>query len=271
MSTDSLLALPSLTLSSPGQIAFSIGQLQLRWYGIFIAGAFLACYFVAEHLVKKYNLNLNHFNNLVFLILIFSVIFARLYFVLCNLDYFKNHLDEIPKIWLGGQSIHGGILGAVLACLIYSSVKQISFYSYVDITCVIAPLGQSIGRWGNFFNNEAYGLPLANGLIGLYIPSGFRPNNFLQNEYFHPTFLYESFLDFLIFIFLYKKYPSWRNNKGSVFWTYLFLYSLVRFFLEFLRIDRINMFLFLSLAQVVSLVIICTSVFMLVYKKYEKN
>lgn len=263
MMLNSLVTLPCLTLSSPGQIAFNFGHLQIRWYGIFIAGAFLACYFVAEHLVKKYNLDLNHFNNLVFLILIFSVIFARLYFVGCNLDYFKNHLNEIPKIWLGGQSIHGGILGAVLACLIYSTFKKISFYSYVDIACVIAPLGQSIGRWGNFFNNEAFGLPASNSLIRLFIPAEYRPNNFLQSEYFHPTFLYESFLDFLIFIFLYRKYSYWRNNEGKVFWAYLFLYSLIRFFLEFVRVDRINMFLFLSLAQVVSLVIICTSIFML--------
>ncbi|MBI2996054.1 MAG: prolipoprotein diacylglyceryl transferase [Candidatus Melainabacteria bacterium] len=256
--------LPVITLSSPGPIAFQFFNLSIRWYGIFIALGFLIGYFIAETLAKKNNLNLNSFSNLIFFILIFSIIFARLYFVFLSWDYFKSHINEIPKIWLGGQSIHGGILGAVIGALIYSKISKISFYKYIDIIAVAAPLGQAIGRWGNFFNNEAFGKPAYDWIIRLYIPFEFRPEQFLNVEYFHPAFLYESFFDLLIFIFLYNKYFTWKEKPGKIFWTYLLCYSVIRFFLEFLRVDSLYIFGNIPVAQVVSvLVLVLALVFLL--------
>ena len=252
-----------ITLSSSGQVAFYIGSWPVRWYGIFIATGFLAVYLLSEKLAIKNKFNLNNFNDLIFLILIFSIIFARLWFVLLSWDYFKFHLDEIPKIWLGGQSIHGGMLGAVLAALVYSRIKKISFYSYMDLLSVAAPLGQSIGRWGNFFNNEAFGKPVSAWFLRLYIPQEFRPTTFLNNEYFHPVFLYESFLDFLIFIFLYKKYSNWKNKPGKTFWVYLLIYSIIRFFLEFLRVDSLNLIGNIASAHIVSVIIAVISLYFL--------
>lgn len=254
-----LNSIPSVTLLSPGAVAFNIGNWPVRWYGIFIAIGFLLTYFVAEKLIQKSKLDLNCFNDLIFLILIFGVIFARLYFVALSWDYFKLHLDEIPKIWLGGQSVHGGILGAIIAALLYSFIKKVPFYRYMDVIAVIMPLGQAIGRWGNFFNNEAFGKPFLNGIVRLYIPTEFRPQLYIDNAYFHPTFLYESFFDFVIFVFLYRKYSVWTDKSGKVFWTYLLLYSVIRFFLEFLRIDSLYLFGNIACAHVISLVIIVIS------------
>lgn len=260
---------PVITLSSPGAVAFYLGSWTIRWYGILIAFAFVLAYLIAEKIIQRrdrVSLPLSHFNDLMFFVLIFSVIFARLWFVFLSWDYFKDHLNEIPKIWYGGQSIHGGIFGAVLGTFLYSKIKKISFYNYMDLIAVIAPLGQAIGRWGNFFNNEAFGVPVETGLpclIRLYVPPDFRPEKYINYDYFHPTFLYESFLDFLIFVFLYKKYSTWKENKGKTFWMYLLCYSIIRFFLEFLRVDSLYLISNFASAHIVSVIIVAMSLFFL--------
>jgi phosphatidylglycerol:prolipoprotein diacylglycerol transferase len=258
--------LPWVTLSSPGTVAFYIFSHPVRWYGVLIGIAFLVAYSLAEKLVYKNNLDINRFSDLIFFILISSVVFARLYFVFLSWNYFKDHLDEIPKIWHGGQSIHGGILGAIIATVIYTKIKKISFYNYIDVIAVITPLGQAIGRWGNFFNNEAFGRPVVSSFLKLYIPKEFRPDLYLNNDYFHPTFLYESILDFIIFVFLYRKYSSWKTRPGKVFWTYLLSYSIVRFFLEFLRTDSLYMFGNIPGAQMVSVLIFIVAAMFLLKK-----
>lgn len=260
---------PLITLSSPGPIAFYIGSYPVRWYGVLIGIAFLLAYSLAEKLVCEKKLNINHLSNLIFFILISSIIFARLYFVFLSWDYFKDHLSEIPKIWHGGQSIHGGIFGAVLATIIYTKIKKISFYNYIDVIAVVAPLSQAIGRWGNFFNNEAFGKPVTNSFLKLYIPKEFRPDLYVNNDFFHPVFLYESILDFIIFVFLYKKYLSWKDKPGRTFWTYLLCYSVIRFFLEFLRTDSLYLLGNIPGAQIVSIILIIASVGMLMKK--QKN
>jgi phosphatidylglycerol:prolipoprotein diacylglycerol transferase len=263
--------LPMIILSSPGAIAFHIGSWPVRWYGILISGAFFLSYLIIEKLIKDNDLNLDVFNDLILYVLISSIVCARLWFVFLSFDYFKFHTDEIPKIWLGGQSIHGGILGAILAALLFCKIKKISFYKYMDLLAAVFPLGQAIGRWGNFFNNEAFGKPFFNGFIKLYIPSESRPMNFLNNEYFHPTFLYESFFDFIIFVFLFKNYSNWKEKPGKIFWVYLLSYSIIRFFLEFLRSDSLHLFGLYASAQVISIIVILISLMNLMGAMYEKK
>ena len=257
------LSIPVITFTSPGAVAFHMGSLTIRWYGIFVAAGFLAVYVLSERLVIKNKYNLDDFNNLIFFMLIFSVIFARLWFVFLSWDYFKDHLSEIPKIWHGGQSIHGGMFGAVISAILYSKIKKISFYSYIDLFSVSAPLGQAIGRWGNFFNNEAFGRPVNNWIFKLSVPREFRPDQFINIDYFHPTFFYESFLDFVIFVFLYKKYSNWKEKKGKIFWMYLLCYSIIRFFLEFLRVDSLYLIGNIASAHIVSVIIIVISLYFL--------
>ena len=263
---------PTITLSSPGEVAIYLGSWPIRWYGILIAVAFLIAYFLAEKIIQNCksevtSLLLQHFHDMIFWILISSIIFARLWFVALSWDYYKDHLDEIIKIWHGGQSIHGGIFGTILATLIYSKLNKISFYKYIDVIAVITPLGQAIGRWGNFFNNEAFGIPVGAGLprpIQLLIPQEFRPEKYLQYDYFHPTFLYESILDFMLFIFLFRKYNQWKDKPGKTFWVYLLSYSVIRFFLEFLRVDSLYLFGNIASAHVVSVIIIVISLYFLI-------
>lgn len=257
------LSLLQITLASPGATAFHIGSWSVRWYGVFIAIAFLVAYALAEKLASQNNLDLNCFNDLIFFILIVSIVFARLWFVFLSWDYFSDHLIEIPMIWLGGQSIHGGILGAILAAFFYSKIKKVSFYNYMDVIAVITPLSQAIGRWGNFFNNEAFGKPVQSWFLKLYIPPDFRPEQFINNKYFHPTFLYESILDLVLFLFLYKKFSTWKEKPGKIFWIYLLGYSIIRFFLEFIRVDSLYLFDHIASAHVISAIIIVVSIVMM--------
>ena len=255
--------LPVIVLSSPGPVAFYVGSWPVRWYGILIALGFLAGYLIAEKLAVKNHLNLNILNDLVFLILIFSIVFARLWFVFLSWDYYKNNPDEIPKIWLGGQSVHGGIFGGIFAVALYAKIKKISFYQYIDLISVLVPFCQSVGRWGNFFNNEAYGSPVNNFFLKLFIPQEYRLEKYTDFSFFHPAFLYESVLDFLIFVFLYLKYPKWKNKNGKTFWMYLFLYSIVSFFLEFVRLDSLYLFDHIASAHILSVIIVFISLFFL--------
>ncbi len=265
---------PHIILTSPGAIAFHIGSLTIRWYGVFIAIAFLIAYFIAENLIKKKQLNLECFNDLILLILIFSIFFARLWFVILSWDYFKNNLTEIPMIWLGGQSIHGGIFGAIFATLMFSKIRKVSFYAYIDVIAVVTPLGQAIGRWGNFFNNEAFGRPVQDHFfipIWLNIPIHYRPEKYLSYKFFHPTFLYESFFDLILFVFLYRNCLAWSNRPGKCFWFYLFGYSIIRFFLEFIRVDSLYLFGTFSSAHVISVVILILSGIMLCSKSEKQK
>lgn len=269
MMLSNLLQAVTITFSSPGSIVFHIGDFNLRWYGVFIAFSFLVGYLVAEHLVKKNDYDLNVYSDLVFFVLILSIVFARLWFVALSWSYFQYNLSEIPMIWLGGQSIHGAILGGAIAAFLYSKFKKISFYKYVDIIAVALPLSQAIGRWGNFFNNEAFGMPVRNSIFRLYVPEIFRPAQYLKEEYFHPTFLYESFFDLIIFIFLFRMFDKWKKKEGLIFWTYLLLYSIVRFFIEFLRVDSLFVFEFIPAAQFISVIIILISL-IFIKKKLAK-
>ena len=193
--------------------------------------------------------------------IIFSgIIGARLYYCLLNLDYYIHYPLEIYNLRQGGLSVHGMIFIGVCAIIFTAVRKKIEFWKLFDVFACGAAIGQSIGRWGNFFNSEAFGLP-TNLPWKLYIPISHRPDSFIQYEYFHPTFLYESILDFLIFILLVVILSKKKTSPGVTACAYLFLYSLVRIFIESIRVDSALDFGSLHVAQVVSLVLMILALF----------
>lgn len=228
-------------LKSPGDIALQIGPLTIYWYGIIMATAFVAGITTCYKIAKKYypNVDLEKFSDLAFYILIGAILGARLYFVIFNWDYFTTNPVEIPMIWNGGISIHGAILGGFIAGFLFVKKHTMSLWMYADIFAFGLPIGQTIGRWGNFFNSEAFGKP-TNLPFKLYIPQINRPLGFENFEYFHPTFLYESIWNIFVFIILFfiirKKFQS---NYGGIFFSYLILYSIGRILIESIRIDSI--------------------------------
>jgi phosphatidylglycerol:prolipoprotein diacylglycerol transferase len=142
----------------------------------------------------------------------------------------------IWQFWRGGLGFFGGIFGAVSACVIYCRLKKLDLWRILDLLAFVAPLGQAVGRFGNFFNQEAYGLPTSLPWK-MYIDIQHRLPAYWSSDFFHPVFLYESLLDLGIFLLLLRLVNKGQLWHGSVFAFYLIVYSFVRFFLEPLRAD----------------------------------
>lgn len=226
---------------SPGAIFLKLGPLTIRWYGVMIALGFVVATTAAARLAKQLEINPEKLINCAFITFIGGVIGARLYFVGLSWPYFQHNPEDILAIWKGGLSIHGGIIGGTIAGWLYCKRQKLPALKYADVISAAAPIAQAIGRWGNFFNSEAFGRPVADDFpLRLFIPRENRPLPYMGNDYFHPTFLYESVWDFALFLLLYFVIaPRFKRYSGLTFIAYLAGYSLGRLFIEPLRVDSI--------------------------------
>ena len=250
--------------ASPGPIALQIGPLSIRWYGLLIATAVLLGTSLAHREAIRRGEDPDQLLNVIVLGVMSALVGARLYYVLFNWGYYGPKPFKILAVWEGGLAIHGGILGGALATAIYTVRKKLPMLIYMDIMAPSLVLGQAIGRWGNFFNQEAFGTP-TNLPWKLYIEPYHRPPHLAAFEYFHPTFLYESLWDFGVFLILYFLLRRrLQQAPGALSLCYLGLYSLGRFFVEGLRIDSL-MLGPLRAAQVVSLALVAASLFGLMW------
>ncbi|BAZ28977.1 prolipoprotein diacylglyceryl transferase [Cylindrospermum sp. NIES-4074] len=251
-------ALPlAFQFTSPGPILVKIGPIIIRWYGLLIASAVLLGVSVSQYLAKRRNINPELLSDLSIWLVIGAIPTARLYYVLFQWSEYAQQPQDIIAIWKGGIAIHGAILGGVVAALIFAKLKQISFWQLADLVAPSLILGQAIGRWGNFFNSEAFGSP-TNLPWKLYIPLERRPANLVNFEYFHPTFLYESLWDLMVFALLLTLFFRSLSGKprlktGTLFLVYWVAYSLGRLWIEGFRTDSL-MLGPLRIAQVVSLI-----------------
>jgi phosphatidylglycerol:prolipoprotein diacylglycerol transferase len=187
-----------------------------------------------------------------------ALVGARLYYVVFNLDYYSAHPEKIFAIWEGGLAIHGGLIAGAIATVLYCRSRHLSIPVTMDIFVPGVAIGQAIGRWGNFFNQEAFGVP-TDLPWKLYIDPYHRPPQLKAFEYFHPTFLYESLWNLLVFCVLwFVLRKRLERRPGALTLCYLGLYSVGRFFVEGLRIDSL-MLGSLRVAQLVSLLLIIVS------------
>jgi phosphatidylglycerol:prolipoprotein diacylglycerol transferase len=243
--------------TSPGPIFVKIGPITIRWYGLLIATAVLIGVTLSQYLAKRRNVNPELIGDLSSWLVIAAIPAARLYYVLFEWSEYARHPERIIAIWQGGIAIHGAILGGLVASIIFAKVKRVSFWQLADLVSPSLILGQAIGRWGNFFNSEAFGAP-TNLPWKLYIPPERRPPDLIGFEYFHPTFLYESLWDLmvfalLIFLFFRDLRGKPRLKTGTLFMVYLAAYSLGRLWIEGLRTDSL-MLGPLRIAQVISFI-----------------
>lgn len=244
---------------SPGHIAFSFSTIDVYWYGIIIALSILVGLFVICKIRNKYfeEISTDTICDLSFYLIIFGLIFARLYYVILDLPYFLRHPFDIPAIWNGGIAIQGAILGGVIGGYLYTKKHKLNFLRFADLFSFGLITGQIIGRWGNFFNSEAFGLPTSLPWK-LYIPYALRPIEYRNFEYFHPTFLYESLLNIIVLICLYiilKKQGTERKN-GIIFFLYMIFYSIVRLLVETIRIDSVLNISNIHIAHIAAIVIL---------------
>ena len=212
----------------PGRVAFSIFGMEVMWYGILIAVGIICAFFVIYYRAPRYHgITRDRTFNLVILILVTALIGTRVYYVMFEWEYYGANPAEIFNVRAGGLAIHGGLIFGCLMAALLARIYKERFLNIVDVFFIGIPLGQAIGRWGNFFNSEAHGthtdLPWA--II-------------VDGDTVHPTFLYESIWCFILFIILWKVDNN-RKFFGQTFFLYCILYSVERFFVEALRTDSL--------------------------------
>ncbi len=262
----------------PSSVLISWGFLKIYWYGFFIVlGIFLA-FSLTLFLAKKYKIEKDTVIDLAFYLIIFGIIGARIYDIFLEWRYYIENPVDVFKIWQGGLAIHGGILAGLITLWVFvkkvkiKSFENLSQWSrFFKLTAMIAPglvLAQAIGRWGNYFNQELFGRP-TDLPWGVYISPINRPLEHLGTSFFHPTFLYESLGSLIVFIilislhfyFIKKNKVSFKNDF-LITALYLSLYSILRFSLEFIRIDFAPEIFGLRFPQFISIIIVVVLIFL---------
>lgn len=248
-----------------------IGRLEIRWYSVLIITGIFLSYYIARKRAEKEGVNPEHLDEVLIYGIIAGVVGARIYYVAFRWDYYSKNLSEIFKIWHGGLAIHGAIIAAILTAFLYTKIKKnvsFTFLQGLDLFTGVLPLGQAIGRWGNFFNYEAFGIP-TDLPWKMFVPEKFRPIEFKDQSFFHPTFLYESLWNLFIFYILTVYYKKYRKRFGEITALYLILYSIGRFFIENLRVDSL-MFGNYRIARIISLVFIAIGIILLIYLRSSR-
>lgn len=252
-------------------IALQLGPVVIRWYGVLVSLGIATGLTFSYRESSRQEIDPDHLLNLVILCIPVALIGARLYFVLFSgsLEYYLSNPGEILAIWHGGLAFHGGLITALIVGYIYLRRHKLGFLPMADVVAPGIALGQSIGRWGNFFNQEAHG-----GSVTFEFISGFpefiQKGMYIKGQYYHPTFLYESVWDFLIFAVLAYLGRKEFMKTGDVFLGYVILYSLGRFFIEGLRTDSLMLGSF-RVAQLVSVAGILIATVLIIKNHKGKN
>lgn len=256
---ENYIGFPGLNISlNISNVAFKIGDKEIYWYGIIIAAALAVCYISGYIRAKKKNINPEIVTDIVLYSTPVAIIFARLYYVIFSLDYYIKYPQKIFAINEGGIAIYGAVLGAVLTAFIYCKVKKLDTLQIFDLCIPFVALGQAIGRWGNFFNKEAF---------GTVTDSFFRMAIYQNNKLIevHPTFLYESVCNLIIFSFLIY-IDNRKKRNGETFFSYFIFYGFIRFFIEGLRTDSLYLYN-IRISQLVAVITLIIGVVAIIFLK----
>lgn len=249
-------------------IAFRIFGMDIRWYGLIIAFGVLAAFGVTYITAKKKNLDFDIIIDGFLWSFPLAIIGARVYYVAFEFQNYHSIWDMI-NIRNGGIAIHGGLIAGLLTAYVFTRVKKVNFFEYIDVVMPGIILAQAIGRWGNFMNKEAHGGPVTEQFISKF-PQFIQQGMLINGTYYHPTFLYESIWNLLVcailIYILYKK----KQQHGIVIGSYMILYSIGRFFIEGLRTDSL-MFFGLRIAQIVSLIGILAGIVVIIFACRKKT
>ena len=242
------------------RVFIEIGPITIYWYSILIFIAVIVGYNIIINYCKKIGYKSSIIVDMLFYLVIWAIVGARAYYVIFNFDAFSDNILEVFMLWNGGLAIYGAIIGGVSYIAYYCYKKKLNFIKILDIFSLSLLLGQAIGRWGNFFNGEAYGgITTYDGLKGLMIPEFIIKGMYIDGAYRQPTFLYESLwcLIGVVILLLIRKKSSHIVGKQICF--YLIWYGVGRFFIEGLRSDSLYLGN-LRISQIVSIVIILVGI-----------
>ncbi|MDU2240080.1 MAG: prolipoprotein diacylglyceryl transferase [Paenibacillus sp.] len=222
-------------------IAFSIGGLKVHWYGLILGCAALVGLLFAVWEGKRFRIPQEFFMDLLLLGVPSAIVAARIYYVAFMWDDYKNNFWDVFKIWNGGIAIYGALIGAIICAVIFVRRRGYNFWRIADICAPSLIIGQMIGRWGNFVNQEAYGGPTTESFLreNLHLPSFIVNQMNVQGTFHHPTFLYESLWNLVGLILLMVLRRQKFLRSGELFASYFIWYSIGRFFIEALRTDSL--------------------------------
>ena len=197
-------------------IAFSLGPLEVRWYGILIALGIVLAFIVVQKEMVKRGMHPDFLTDLLIWAVPIAIISARIYYVIFSWDYYKDHPGQIIQIWEGGIAIHGALIGAFITTYFFTKKRGISFWKVVDIAAAGLLIGQIIGRWGNFMNQEAHGGPVSEKFLETtIIPDWIMNQMTIEGVTYHPTFLYESMWNIVglnhNYLVAQSELEAWRN------------------------------------------------------------
>lgn len=243
--------------SAINPIAFSLGPLEVHWYGVIIASAIFVAIFLSMREAEKRGLEGDSIIDIALWALPIAFIGARLYYVLFELGYYLQNPDQILAIWNGGIAIYGGLIAGGLTVYWFAKKKGIPIWLLLDILAPNVLLAQAIGRWGNFINQEAHGGEVSLSFLEkLHLPEFIINQMNINGVYYHPTFLYESLWSLLGFcVILVLRQRKHLLRRGEVALTYVLWYSLGRFFIEGLRTDSLWLLDWLRVSQALSVIL----------------
>ncbi len=251
-------------------VIINLGIIEIRWYSVLILLGFILGYYLVINKCKQENIDKTLISDLCFYLIIVSILGARIYYCIFEWKYYINNPIDIIKIWEGGLAIHGGVIAGIIFIYFYTKKKKLEFLKLLDIFAPSLVLGQAIGRWGNFFNGEAYGpITTFENLKNLHIPKFIIDGMYIGGNYHVPTFFYESIGCLIIFIILIILRNKKSTKIGIITSIYFILYGLVRFFIEGLRTDSLMLFN-IKVAQLISIIMILIGIYIIIKSLKKK-
>jgi len=264
-----------LTAAPIDPVAIELGPLEIQWYAIIILAGLLLGLYLAGKEMERLGLDKEILMDFIIFAIPAALIGARLYYVIFEWEHYANGpFWQVFAIWEGGIAIHGAVFAGLITAIIFCRVRKVSFWQLADIVAPSLILGQAIGRWGNFVNQEAHGGPVSEAAYNnflQYFPDFILNQMTINGTLYHPTFLYESVWNILVFILLIVMIRFFNPVRGEVFLSYAIFYSVGRFFIEGMRTDSLYVVGELRTAQLVSITIIIVGIIFLIYRRTKGN
>ena len=257
-------------------ILLKIGNITIYWYSVMILIGFLIASYLITKESKKFNIKKEIITDMLFYTIIIGILGARIYYVLFNLNYYSNNILDIFKVWEGGLAIHGGIIAGSIFIIIYTKKNNLNTLKILDICVPGLLIGQALGRWGNFFNQEAHG-PITTIDKLKYLPKFIQKGMYIDGNYYMPTFLYESILCIIGLIIILIIRRKLKIKNGQITGFYLIWYGIIWFIIESFRTDSL-MLSILKQAPIISIIMIVIGIILIIkgnknerYNKIKQN
>ncbi|WP_297817080.1 prolipoprotein diacylglyceryl transferase [uncultured Lactobacillus sp.] len=250
-------------------VAFQIGSLSVRWYGILMATGVVVATLMAISEGKKRHIMPDDFIDFLLWAVPIGFICARIYYVIFEWGYFSQHPDQIIAIWNGGIAIYGGLIGGIIVLIIFCHIRMLPIWLMLDIIAPGVMAAQVIARWGNFMNQEAHGARTTLAFLQhLHLPEFIIQQMYINGHYYRPTYLYESFFNLIgLIIILCLRHKKHLFKRGEIFLSYVIWYSCVRFFVEGMRTDSLYIANTIRVSQALSLVLFFAAIIVWIYRR----